>query len=54
MMATNDAPVEKHSVILHVGSLNRKTSWTSHVDEEIACAPSWIQIGGWGQKYACY
>ena len=53
MMTTNDALMENHSAILHVGSLNQKISQTSQLDEEIACA-SWTQIGGRGQKYALY
>ena len=49
MMAKNDALMKKHGVILYVGSLDQKTSRTSHLDEEIMCA-SWTQIGGRGQN----
>ena len=50
MMVTNDVLMEKYGVILHVGSLNQKTSWTSHLVKDMIAGVSWTQIGGRGKK----
>ena len=41
MMATNEALMEKHSIILHVGSLNLKTSRTSHLNRVCELDSNW-------------